>query len=63
MNVRDEIKKAEDTIQAAVKAAMTELEAVTGLLPTSIDIEMVDAATYGKPNARIAGRVKISVGL
>ncbi len=63
MNVRDEIWKAEKSIYDAIILAVGELNTATGLYPTSIKMEIIENASYDKPDARLVSRVKITVGI
>jgi len=62
MNVKSEIKKAEDAIGTAIADAVEKLYDATELRPYSIEVQMLDVTTQDKDDV-LVGRVRIKVGI
>lgn len=60
--LRGHIRQAEHEIKTAVVVAVEKLTQATGLGVRSIDIDIIDVATYMNDEATIIGGVKVKVG-
>ena len=63
VDVREEIRLAEESVRRAAVAAFDDLYARTGLKPVSVKISMLDVSTSGQPYTFAVGIVKITVGI
>lgn len=56
------IKELKTRIYTATINAVTDFEEKTGVTPSSIEIQMLDASVVGKEWRRIVGSVRVSLG-